>query len=533
MPIIPNTPEGSFVQGTATNLELNTVRESLSAVQYERFDGVAGHKKGTLTHQHGWLAVSNTDTTEDIVPILDGVPQDLYDLEMTSSMLSSYAGEVTLKYNVTFDESCYLQHIDLFPHSVDAGTINEVYISRVGGTESTFIPLPKLVAGAWNLIYAGSFIALQGETYEILYKVIDRGTTTVVDGGWTKQDAVGGMPTAGKWTSNSNGTEVRISVYDLDGVDRRSEIAALGVGASLSFKETSSVDRYSEYVVTIDDGVSNDVALFTTTLNDEGNGGVRVGKICTTSLYSQASINTRYYVDQNGYTDPSWATITSSYELADTGENLITPAAIGLNLKVQPLIGATDWDYIALPDRIVASVPVGLSVDSVSSNTVINTNPNVWIALAGSQYTDISPLTLNAGNSYTSPFEVDATVLNKIDQWDTDDLPVWNTTTYELENLRENDVYHFRATLSCEDGSNPAQVDFKMIINNIDIVIFTNTVYISKGLGKTTNAEITGMFYVGAELSQYGGRFELDSSDTSDIIDAWNFGLMIERTNRG
>jgi len=152
-----------------------------------------------------------------------------------------------------------------------------------------------------------------------------------------------------------------------------------------------------------------------------------------------------------------------------------------------------------------------------------------WANYVDSTYTDVFPLELRAGNSYTANVEIDGTTSTIATHWPAGVDEPWDTTTNKLIGTNDGDMFDFRLRMVALGGASPVQLTVEIDIGGAQGVVFSKTENIAKGASTETHVTISSDYYTGSTFISNGGTITVSTADGSDDIDLWGFQLLVFR----
>lgn len=155
--------------------------------------------------------------------------------------------------------------------------------------------------------------------------------------------------------------------------------------------------------------------------------------------------------------------------------------------------------------------------------------PTGWASYVDSVYTDVSPLELRAGNSYTANVEIDGLTSSITSQWPAGVSQPWDTATNKLIGVNNGDMFDFRLRMIALGGASPVQLTVEIDIGGTQGVIFSKTENIAKGASTETKVTISSDYFTGTTFITNGGTITVSTADGSDDLDLWGFQILLFR----
>ena len=202
---------------------------------------------------------------------------------------------------------------------------------------------------------------------------------------------------------------------------------------------------------------------------------------------------------------------------ADAGNLLVQGSDAGWYVPYVEPTPSTDADNITVigSDGKLYTPPPSVS------NGVLG-----WGQYGDSLYTSVSPMSVAN--------EVKQITIDGLAVTVTDQLPssgdLWNTIVNKVIPVNDGDAYAFRMTFKVKGAATALTYDLFLDIGGGVGEIFRKTRNVNKGVGQVFHDSLHLSFFAGATFLANGGTFYLDTTESGNTIEAYDFSIFLEKT---
>jgi hypothetical protein len=490
------------------------------------------YANGKLSYEQTWvsngefIAVANTDTTEPAFPVEVGLPDPTYPT-FPPFLDATHTGQVRSGHTYTFTEPGAIEKVEVWVSDVTAATRYAlVTVWGPNGANPTTLRRPldgsTLTANQWNIVTVGTIYAAQGSELLLYLEVDDFSSSTTTTGDWNydgRQNTA--VPATGAWNHTNDQTIVRIHKTDFNSGDRAAELALMGVGTEIVFKDNAGDPNGFTYIVQaapVDQGTYYE---YTVTLI--GSSGTLVedsvtGMTAETPVPNPAEYS--YETDKWLNDSPTWATVASSLVFDGVPQAADSNIGYGINIEFQQLAQSAEWDLIPVgggtggeggdftPDLFTGPGTSGYVPDPGTANNYFLRDDGSWQPAAGGGVATFLDLT-DTPSSYAGQALKHVQVNVTANGLDFVDAPTVITDHGGLTGLLDDDhtQYHTDAR---GDARYPQLTDYNSHVGDATIH-YADALADGKTYGRNNNAwvEVTG----GGGVTDHGALTGLADDD--------------------
>ena len=161
---------------------------------------------------------------------------------------------------------------------------------------------------------------------------------------------------------------------------------------------------------------------------------------------------------------------------------------------------------------------------SLNSNFDERYNSTGWAFYSDTQYTDLSPFTVNQGVTSSAPNNKGTVIETQ--------LPAGVTTFYDgsvITPENANDFYNIGIRFACTSSVQEGAIAVKLDIGGSQGVISSESRRLARGAGSTNTFEINFSVFTGSTFIANGGTVQFES--ITGNTDFWFISYLISRTH--
>lgn len=312
------------------------------------------YPRGAFVRDGEFTCVANKLTLDKPAPIPDpsdpatlGLPDPWVGVTVQSNTSVVVSGQT-----YTFSQSGWIKELKVWAPELTANTNYRIVIidsTDPDNPTTTVIEEPVLTEDEWRVISLLDLLIPAGTVLSISLDALNSGADTNISGGW-RYNGPSQAPTAPPaegWTQDNQRTSFRIDKFDLDSVDRGTELEGVIVDSIIGVVETDNVGNTVGYRVT---SVTDNTTFMTygVVLQSE-TGAITTGAVCTIDIDIPIPLPTEYAEETLVWgTPPSWASSVEGFLFFNGVDQAVpTTNAYGVDILFEPAEISEDWDIVS------------------------------------------------------------------------------------------------------------------------------------------------------------------------------------------
>jgi len=293
-----------------------------------------------------WLMVANKPTSDRPAPQPNGeVEHDTID---GTFLPSQYTGIVSMEHTYTMLQAGWIKSLSIKVPTYTPEYMSRVIVTNVTNNEVTVYDNPILKGGEWVSLKTATVTTTIGAQFKVKLELYSNENSAVLSGIWDSN--LNDSPSAGEvyLDDSSTPTIITYNNFDLDGVDRTTELQGVVIGSTIDLKQRTDASRYLTVTV---DSISTATAGETTYAVTPVLTGkdLKDGKELVSGIQQASTVPTEYGSIDNFYSagTPTWGDITTTLNLGGLVQPVVGTEAYGIDVGFQDAYISPDWDIMS------------------------------------------------------------------------------------------------------------------------------------------------------------------------------------------
>lgn len=484
---------------------------------------------GEIWRDGGWTSAALVATEDRPAPYYTGDRSNAVSVAPTFAT-TSFAGLVRSGQIYTFTESGIIKEMLAWVPAVDPDIEYQFIFADLTDPANVayrYVTAPPTITpNAWFTVSVGDYIVGEGSVVGVFIQALNSSGEGADTGNWNYDGtSQNGAPSSMGWNRNTFQSTLRISHTDVGGGSRESDLLAAIPGSTIRISEVGDPSAYYEYFVTLTNNETGYVE-YEVDLIGSGSGGPSVSAETIVDFTIPGVQFTEYVQESNYWStngNPSFATV-QGYLTWEGGDVSAPNDLFGVDIEFQPAAISDDWTVLSYSSEI----------DFTSDEDTLDVLSEVdnglgWAVYADSTHTSGSPLNVNDARVKVTIDGLGATT-------DASQMPpggsFWNPVSNKIEPMKVGDIYHVRMSCECDNGGQ-SNFNVQLDIGGVPGVIIEETKELVKGAGLTTRMVLDWTLYIGSTFLANGAEIYLDTTESDDNINFWDFTLLIQRAYVG